>query len=146
MFLLSHHTYLEKQAETHPLVVLVHFAIVVLPLGITDARVRHLGADLLQEQALERVRRMDPAICVEDVLWNVFGVHTVDRIADILARRDDQRERHQHHDSDRVVQPEHGRIDVHMADLDEILKATEYVEHRETAASSLMMMAAVRRT
>lgn len=97
--------------------------------GRYDPRVRHLHARPLVERALDGVGRVYPAERVEDVLGQVFGVHTVNGVTDILARRHDQAERDKHHHSDRVMQPEHGRVNVHVRDLDEVLEAAEYVQH-----------------
>lgn len=121
--------YLEKQAERHPLIVLVRFAIAQFALGIANARIRHLAAHFLAEHALQRVRRVDPAERVQHILRYVFGVNAIDRIANVLACGDDQRECHQHQHREAVVRPEHQRIDVHVADAHQILQAAEYVEH-----------------
>ena len=60
---------------------------------------------------------MNPAVCVEDVLWDVLGMNTIDRIANVLPRSDDEAKGQQAHHSEGVVQPEYGAVDVHMTDL-----------------------------
>jgi len=57
-----------------------------ITVGVADARIWNRHALLLQEEALERVGGLDPAVSVEHILWNIFGVHTIDRIANVLAR------------------------------------------------------------
>lgn len=74
-------TYLKEQAEADPLVVFIDLSIDFLALGIADTWIGDLFARLLLEQALERVRRVDPAVCVQHILGNVFSVHTVDGVA-----------------------------------------------------------------
>lgn len=92
--------YLKKETKADPLIVSVNFAVVCLALTISDARIRHLLAKLFQEHAFESVCAVYPAICVENVLRNIFCVNAIDRIADILTCGDDQREGNQHHDGD----------------------------------------------
>lgn len=72
---------------------------------------------------------MDPAVRVQHILWYVLRMHTVNGVAHILPRRDNQRETHQHHDCERVVQPEHRRVYGDVADFDQVLQAPEYVQH-----------------
>ena len=98
---------------------------------------RHLEADLLQVGTVDRVRGVDPAVRVEHVLRYILGVDAVDRVAHVLSRRHDEAERQQDHHRDAVVQPEHGRVDVDVADFDQVLEAAEYVQHggRRTAGT-----------
>lgn len=94
----------------------VHVLLALLA-TVPDAGIGHLDAHLLVEEALERVCGVDPAVGVEHVLRDVLGVDAVDGVADVLARRHDQTERDQQDDRDGVVQPEHGRINVHIVHL-----------------------------
>jgi len=121
--------YLEKEAEAHPLVVAVSLAVVRLAAGVVHAWVRDGDAHLLLERLLDGVRRVYPTVRVEHVLRYVFGVHAVDRVADVLPGGDDQAERRQQHHGQAVVEPEHGRIDVHVADFHQALQAPEHVKH-----------------
>lgn len=122
-------TYLEEQAEAHPLVVSVRLAVVRFAAGVVHAGVRHRDAHLLLERLLDGVRGVYPTVGVQHVLGYVLGVHAVDRVADVLSRGDDQAERGQQHHSQAVVQPEHGRVDVHVADFYQALQAPEHVKH-----------------
>lgn len=122
-------THLKEEAEADPLIILVLLPVNDLALAVPDARIRHLAADLLLEEALQRVRGMDPAVRVQHILRYVFRVHTVYRIAHVLASGHDQREGHEHHDRDRIVQPEHGRVYGNVTDFDEVLEAPENVQH-----------------
>lgn len=72
---------------------------------------------------------MYPAEGVQDVLRYVLGVDAVDRVAHVLPGRYDQAERDQDQHGDRVVQAEHRRIDVHVADFDQGLQAAEDIQH-----------------
>lgn len=56
-------------------------------------------------------------------------MHAVDRVADVLPGGDDQTESGQQHDGQAVVEPEHGRVDVHVADFYQALQAPEHVKH-----------------
>lgn len=72
---------------------------------------------------------MNPAVRIQHVLGNVFGVNAIDWIADVLARRYDQREGHEHQNREGVVRSKDQRIDVHMTDANQVLQAAEYVQH-----------------
>ena len=50
---------------------------------------------------------MDPAVQIEDVVGNVVSVNAVDRVADVLPRRDDYREREQDDRADAPVEAKH---------------------------------------
>lgn len=106
------------------MVILVYLPVthIFLPFlaAVPDAGVRHLDADLLVEETLQRVRGVDPAVRVQDVLRNVLGVDAVDGVPDVLSRGHDQAERYQQNNGDRVVQPEHWRVDVYIVHLYEI--------------------------
>jgi len=122
-------SYLEEQTEAHPLIVAVSLAIVHLAAGVVHAGVRHADAHLLLERLLDGVRRVYPTVRVEHVLRYVLGVHAVDGVADVLPGGDDQTERGQQHHRQTVVEPEHGRVDVHVADFHQALQAPEHVKH-----------------
>lgn len=89
----------------------------------------HLEPDLLEVGTVDRVGGVDPAVGVEDVLGDILGVDAVDGVPDVLSRRHNEAEREQDHHRDAVVQPEDGRVDVDVADFDEVLEASEYVQH-----------------
>jgi len=122
-------TYLEKKAEAHPLVVAVRLAVVRLAAGVVHTRVRDADAHLLLERLFDGVRRVYPTVRVQHVFGYVLGVHAVDRVADVLPGGDDQAERGQQHHGQAVVEPEHGRVDVHVADFHQALQAPEHVKH-----------------
>lgn len=69
----------------------------MLALTVSDARIRHFLSGLFEEHALQRIGAVDPAVCVENIFGNIFGVDAVDGIADVLTRGDNQREGDQHH-------------------------------------------------
>lgn len=125
----SRPTHLEEQAEAYPLVVPVRLAVVTLTAGVVHAGVRNADAHLLLKRLLDGVRGVYPTVSVEHVFRYVLGVHTVDRVADVLARGDNQAERGQQHHSQTVVHPEHGRVNVHVADFYQALQAPEHVKH-----------------
>ena len=95
--------------------------------AVPDARVRHLHAHLLAEEALERVGGVDPAVGVQHILGDVLGVDAVYGVADVLARRHDQTERDQQDHRYRVVQPKYRRVDVYIVHFNEILQSTKNV-------------------
>jgi len=90
---------------------------------------RDFIADLFEVGTVDRVGGVDPAVCIKDVLWDILGVDAVDRVADILSRRHNEAEGQQDHHRDGVVQPEDGRVDVDVADFDQVLETAEYVQH-----------------
>ena len=92
----------------------------------------HVEAYPFPEGTGDCVSRVNPTVGVEDVLGNVFGVYAVNRVANILPSRDNQAEGQQADNGESVVEPEYGRIDVHVADFDQGLEASEYVDHPST--------------
>ena len=90
---------------------------------------RHLVAHVERQRPGNGVGGMDPTIQIEDVVWDVLGVDTVDGIAHVLASGDDDRERQQDHRADAPVKAKHGRVDVDVAHLDQRLETQEDVQH-----------------
>ena len=121
--------YLEEEAEADPLVIGVGLLVVGLAPGVVDSRVRDDPTHLLLERRPDRVRGMDPTVSVEDVLGDILGVDAVDGVADVLPSGDDQAESDEDHDGDAVVEPEDGRVDVNVADFDQVFETAEDVEH-----------------
>ncbi|CAB0008063.1 unnamed protein product, partial [Nesidiocoris tenuis] len=103
---------------------------------MVDARIRNDDADAFLERAAYRVRRMYPAICIQYIFGYIFRVDAVDRISHVLACRDDQREGHEDHNGDRIVESENRRVDPDVVDFDEILQAAEDVQHDSVPARS----------
>lgn len=70
---------------------------VLLPLrlwmrfGIIHTRERYLESFPFSVSRSDRVRTMDPAIRIQHVLRQILTVDTIDRIADVLPRSNDQR-------------------------------------------------------
>ncbi len=75
------------------------------------------------------VGRVDPAVRVQDVLWDLPRVDAHDRRADVLPRGHDEREGQQGHDGDPVVQPENRPVGVIPADLHQTLEPEKEVQH-----------------
>ena len=111
------------------------------PLGIANTRIGHFAANLLAEQTLEGVRRVDPAVGVEHIFGNVFGVNTINGIADILTRCNDQREGHQNHNGDRVVQTKYRRIGFDVIHLDQVLETPKNIQHFRAGPVTLASLA-----
>ena len=122
-------SYLEEETEADPLIILDVFLISLILWGSVDARMGHFEADLLEVRTVDGVRRVDPTVGVENVLRNILGVDAVDGVADVLSRRHNQTEGQQDHHRDAVVQAEHGRVNVDVADFDQVLQSAEYVQH-----------------
>lgn len=72
---------------------------------------------------------MDPAECVQDVLWYVLGVDTIYGISHILPCCHNEAKCDEHHYGDTVVESEHWRVDVYVADFDEVFQTAENVQH-----------------
>ena len=92
----------------------------------------HVEAHPFPEGTGDCVSRVNPTVGVEDVLGNVFGMDAVNGVANILPSRDNQAECQQADNGESVVEPEYGRVDVHVADFDQGLEASEYVDHPST--------------
>ena len=101
-------SYLKEEAEADPLIILDVFLVSLIFWGAVDARMGHFKANFLEVCTVDGVGGVDPTVCVENVLRNILGVDTVDRVADVLSRRHNQTEGQQDHHRDAVVQPEHG--------------------------------------
>lgn len=101
-------SYLKEEAEADPLIILDVFLVSLIFWGAVDARMGHFKANFLEVCTVDSVGGVDPTVCVENVLRNILGVDTVDRVADVLSRRHNQTEGQQDHHRDAVVQPEHG--------------------------------------
>jgi len=121
-------SYLKEEAEADPLVVLVVATLVGVK-GLVNSGMRDINADPLPEGTGYRVRRVDPAVRIEHILWDVFCVNTVYGVAHVLSCGHYERERQQAHDSERVVEAEDGAVDVDMADLGQVLQTPEHVQH-----------------
>ena len=76
-----------------------------------------------------RISGVDPAVEVKDVIGHIVCVDAVNGIAHILASGDDYRKGKEDHRADAPVQPEHRRVDVNMADLNQGLESKEYIKH-----------------
>jgi hypothetical protein len=100
------------------LIIPVNFPVIGLALAISDARIWHLLAGFLQEHAFQCISAVYPTVSVENIFRNIFGMNAINRIANILSRRDNQREGNEHHHSDAVVQTEYWRVDLNVAYFD----------------------------
>jgi len=92
--------YLEKETKAHPLIVSIDLFVIGFAFTVTDTRIWHFLAGLLEEHAFERIRAVNPAVSVEHIFRYVLGVDAVNWIADVLSRRHNQRKGYQHHDGD----------------------------------------------
>lgn len=122
-------TDLKEEAEADPLVVAVALAVLGFATRVVHPWVRHQDSYFLAERGLDGVSGVYPAVRVEHVLGYVLGVHAVDRVADVLARRHDQTEGHQDHHCDAVVETEYRRVDMDVADLYQVFQPSKHVKH-----------------
>lgn len=97
--------------------------------AISNSRVRYFNSDLLIKEALQRVGGVDPTISIEYVFRYILGVDTVNGVSDILPGGDDETEGDEDDHGDGVMQPEDRGVNVDVADFDQVLQATEYVQH-----------------
>ena len=58
-------------------------------------------------------------------------MNAINGIADVLSRRDYERESYERHHRKRIVQPKNGAVDVNVRDLHEALQPPENVQHFE---------------
>jgi hypothetical protein len=95
-------SYLEEEAESNPLVVL---DVLLIPLvsGLVHAGVGHVHANTLPVRRTQRVRGMDPTVCVEHLFGNFLGMNTHDGGANVLPGGDYECEGEQDHDGEPVV-------------------------------------------
>jgi len=93
-----------------------------------DSRLDHVFADAAAETVGNGERRVYPTVRVHDVERHIVD-DAIDRVADVLAGRDQQRERHEDDDGHLVVQPEYVVVDAHAVDLQQPLDGAEHVEH-----------------
>lgn len=121
-------TYLEEEAEAYPLVVL-DISLLFFSVRLFNARMRYVHTKLLIKRRRDGVRGMDPAVRVDDILGYLLGVDAVYRVADVLAGRHDQTEGEEDHHRDGVVETEDRGVDVYVGDFDEVLEASEDIQH-----------------
>ena len=72
---------------------------------------------------------MNPTEGVQDILWYVFSVDTVYGISHVLPCSHNEAKSNENHDGDAVVESEHWRVDVNVADFDQVLHAPKNVQH-----------------
>ena len=84
-------SYLEEETEANPLVVFDMLLIPVIP-GLVYTGMRHIHSNPLPVRRRQCVGWMDPTVGVEHIFWNVSGMNTHDRRADILSCRHDKGE------------------------------------------------------
>lgn len=98
---------LEEQCKAHPLVVgVVLFGLSVV---VRHAWMSHFRADLTEESVGHGERRRDPAVSVNWPNGQIFH-YAMNRIADELIRRYDERTRQKKHGGEQVVQSENSVI------------------------------------
>jgi len=119
---------LEEEHEAHPLVVLVVLDLVLAVHVGRDTRLDHVFADAATEAVGYGERRVYPTVRVHDVERHIVD-DAIDRVTDVLAGRDEQRERHQDDDGHLIVQPEYVVVDTHAVDFQQPLDGAEHVEH-----------------
>ena len=98
----------------------------------------HVNTDPLPEGAGYCVGGVDPAVSVQHVLGDVFGVDTVDRVPDVLPGGDDQREGEEEGDGGAVVKPEYAGVDGDVVRFDQTFQSSEYFQHCPSPTSSLV--------
>jgi len=126
---------LKEETEADPLVVFDVSSFFRVD-GLVDTGMRHINADSLPESTGDGVGGVNPAVSVEHIFGNVLGVNTVNGVAHVLPGGDDERKGQQAHHREGVMQPEDGAVNMHMADLDQVFEAAEYVYHFEVAKLS----------
>jgi len=119
---------LEKEHEAHPLVVLVILDLVLAVHVGRDPGLDDVLADAAGDPVRYGERRVYPAVRVHYVERHVVD-DAVDRVADVLSGRHQQRERHQDDDGCLVVQTENVVVDTYAVDLQQPLDGAEHVEH-----------------
>ena len=50
----------------------------------------HVDADSFPEGTRYCVGRVDPAVSIEHILWDVFAMNTINRVANVLAGSHDE--------------------------------------------------------
>lgn len=104
---------MEKQHKTHPLVVLVVLDL-VLAVGVRpDAGLHDVLAHNPRQPVGDGERRVNPTVSVHHVEGNLVD-DAVDGVADVLARRDQQRECNQHDHRRLVMQAKYIVVDAHL--------------------------------
>ena len=80
---------------------------------------------------------MDPAVGVEDILGNVFGVNTINGVTNILSRGHYQRECQQKCHCCSVVETKYAGVDGHVMRFHQSLETTKYLQHDDEECHSL---------
>ena len=89
----------------------------------------HIDTNPLPECAGYRVGGVDPAVRVQHVLGNVFGVDTVYGVANILSGRHYQGECEEEGHCGSVVEAEYAGVDGDVVRLHQTFQSSEYFQH-----------------
>ena len=109
-------SYLEKEAEADPLVVL-HVLLVPLVPGLVHAWMGHVHPDSLPVGGGEGVGGVDPAVRVQHLFRDVLRVDAHDRGTDVLPRRHNEGKGEQDHDGRPVMESKYTTVRVETANF-----------------------------
>ena len=130
--------YLEEEAEADPLVISDVSSLLRVDC-LVNTRVSHVNTNPLPECAGDGVGGVDPAVSVQDVLGNVFGVNTVYGVAHVLPGGDDEGEGEQEGHGGPVVEPKYTGVDSDVVRLHQTFQSAEYFQHGPSPTLSLTL-------
>ena len=105
--------HLEEETEADPLIVFMIPPLIWIECFV-DPWMCYIKPNAFPERTWYRICRMDPAKCVKYVLWNVFGVDTVNGITHILFGRNYEGEREHACGRYTIVKTKHPRVYMHV--------------------------------
>ena len=125
--------YLKEKAEANPLVI-SDISSLLRIYSFVYAWMSNINTNPLPESTGDGVGGMDPAVCVQHILWDVFRVNTVYGVTNILASGCHYREGKEKCDCGRIMKPEDAGVYHHMLGLHEPLQPTEHVQHGQAGS------------
>ena len=96
-----------------------------------------VDADALPKGTRNRPGRVNPAIGIENIFWNILAVSAINRVAHILPGSDDDGGGQEEGHGEVVVKPEDDIVRLHVAKFDQVLDSAEDTEHLKPDDQSL---------
>jgi len=124
-------SYLKGETEYNPLIIFDISSLIGVN-GFVNSGMRNIDWDSLPEGARNCVGRMNPAIGIENALWNIMWVNTVDGVTEELPRcHEDGGGDHERYRKF-VAESENGGVNFDPLELEDALETWEWPQHFES--------------
>ena len=123
-FTFTHNSYLKKKTEADPLVVFMISSLQRV-LCFVNARMCHIKTNPLPEGTRYGIGGVDPAVSIENILWDILGVDAVYGVTNVMFGRHNQTEGKHEGGGDTVMEAEHPAVYVNVAHVEEPTELTK---------------------